>query len=247
MLGLPEAIRACLFDLDGVLTKTAEVHAAAWKEMFDTFLQAWAQRSGQPFVPFDPVGEYDKYVDGRPREDGTRTFLAARGISLPEGGADDPPTSETIHGLSTRKNEILLRRLRTDGVHVYPGSVGYVQAVQQAGLKRAVVSASANTHDVLASAKLAQYFDVVIDGIVAQHEHLRGKPAPDPYLAAARRLEVSPPEAAVFEDALAGVEAGRAGGFGYVVGVDRVGQREALQQHGADSVVNDLAELLDRR
>jgi len=247
VLGLPDSIRVCLFDLDGVLTKTAEVHAAAWREMFDSFLAAWAQRSGQPFVPFDPVQDYDTYVDGKPRADGTRSFLAARGISLPEGSLDDPPGTETIHGLSNRKNKLLLQHMQTQGVQVYPGSVRYLQAVREAGLRRAVVSASANTRDVLAAASLTKYFDVVIDGIVAEQDHLRGKPAPDPYLAAARRLQVQSPEAAVFEDALAGVEAGRAGGFGYVVGVDRVGQRGALEQHGADIVVNDLAELLDHK
>jgi beta-phosphoglucomutase family hydrolase len=245
VLGLPDPIRACLFDLDGVLTQTASVHAAAWKEMFDAFLARWAQRTGQPFVPFDPVQDYDAYVDGKPRADGTRSFLASRGITLPEGTPEDPPDAETIHGLSNRKNEILLRRLRTVGVQVYPGSVRYLQAVRKAGLLRAVVSASANTREVLAGAGIADQFEVVIDGIVAAQEHLRGKPAPDPYLAAARRLQVDPSAAAVFEDALAGVEAGRAGGFGWVVGVDRVGQRDALLKHGADVVVDDLSELLD--
>jgi beta-phosphoglucomutase family hydrolase len=233
-----------LFDLDGVLTQTAKVHAAAWKEMFDAYLRQRAQRTGQPFVPFDPVGDYDQYVDGRPRADGTRTFLASRGISLPEGDEDDPPDAETIQGLSNRKNELVLKRLAEQGVAVYPGSVQYVQAVRQAGLGRAVVSASANTHQVLEAAGLVDAFEVTIDGIVAQQEHLRGKPAPDTYLAAARKLGLQPAEAAIFEDALAGVEAGRAGGFGLVVGVDRVGQRDALRQHGATLVVNDLAELL---
>jgi beta-phosphoglucomutase family hydrolase len=247
VLGLPNTIRACLFDLDGVLTQTAGVHAAAWKELFDAYLQARAERTGEAFVPFDPVNDYDAYVDGKPRADGTRSFLASRGISLPEGTPADPPGAETIQGLSNRKNEILLQRLRTVGVHVYPGSVRYVEAVRQAGLRCAVVSASANTHDVLAAAGIANQFEVVIDGIVGDQEHLRGKPAPDPYLAAARRLEVQPAAAAVFEDALAGVAAGRAGHFGFVVGVDRVGQRDALLQSGADIVVNDLSELLDRR
>jgi beta-phosphoglucomutase family hydrolase len=246
VLGLPDSIHACLFDLDGVLTETASVHAAAWKEMFDTFLSARAERTGQAFVPFDSVTDYDAYVDGKPRVDGTRSFLASRGISLPEGASDDDPSAETIQGLSDRKNQLLLQRLRSVGVRVYPGSLGYLEAVQKAGLRRAVVSASANTRDVLVGAGIADRFEVVIDGIVAEQEHLRGKPAPDPYLAAARRLGVQPRDAAVFEDALAGVEAGRAGGFGFVVGVDRVGQRDALRQHGADVVVADLSELLDR-
>jgi beta-phosphoglucomutase family hydrolase len=246
VLGLPNSIRACLFDLDGVLTQTAKVHATAWEEMFDAFLATRAKRTGEPFVPFDPIVDYDAYVDGKPRADGTRSFLESRGIHLPEGSPDDPPDADTIHGLGNRKNVILLRLLRTQGVQVYPGSVRYLQAVREAGLRRAVVSASANTHDVLRGAGIADEFEVVIDGVVAEQEHLRGKPAPDPYLAAARRLQSSPSEAAVFEDALAGVESGRAGGFGFVVGVDRVGQREALRNHGADIVVEDLSELLGR-
>ena len=246
MLGLPEGIGACLFDLDGVLTETATVHAAAWKDTFDAFLAVWAKRTGTPFAPFDPVRDYDLYVDGRARADGTRTFLQSRGITLPEGEPDDPPEVETIHGLSNRKNAILLERLRTGGVKVYPGSLRYLRAVREAGLRRAVVSASANTHEVLKAAGIADEFDVCIDGVVAEQERLKGKPAPDTYLAAARRLNVAPSEAAVFEDALAGVEAGRGGNFGFVVGVDRVGQREALLERGADIVVGDLAELLDR-
>ena len=246
MLGLPDDIRACLFDLDGVLTKTAIVHAAAWKEMFDAFLAERAKRTGEAFVPFDAVREYDLYVDGRARADGTRAFLESRGINLPEGQPDDPPEAETVHGLGNRKNEILLERLRTGGVVVYPGSVRYLRAAREADLHRAVVSASANTHQVLDAAGIADEFEVCIDGIIAERERLRGKPAPDTYLAAARRLEVEPRQAAVFEDALAGVEAGRAGAFGFVVGVNRAGQADALRQHGADIVVADLAELLDR-
>ena len=245
MLGLPDSIRACLFDLDGVLTQTASVHAAAWKQMFDSYLQQRSVRTAKPFVAFDPVADYDAYIDGKLRADGTRSFLNSRGISLPEGKPDDLPDAETIHGLSNRKNQILLERLDVSGVQVYAGSVDYLQKVQKAGLRRAVVSASANTRQVLAAAGLADAFETVVDGIVADREHLRGKPAPDSYLAAARLLQVQPAEAAVFEDALAGVEAGRAGGFGWVIGVDRVGQREVLFQHGAHIVVNDLAELLD--
>jgi beta-phosphoglucomutase family hydrolase len=244
VLGLPDAIRGCLFDLDGVLTQTAVVHAAAWQEMFDTFLRARAQESGERFVPFDPVGDYDEYVDGRPREEGTESFLASRGIHLAVGAADDPPGTPTIHGLSSAKNEILQRRLRTDGVHAYPGSVRYVHAVREAGLRRAVVSSSANTADVLTAAGIADLFEVRIDGVVAAHEHLRGKPAPDTYLAAAKALGLGPEAAAVFEDALAGVAAGRAGQFGCVVGVDRAGQADALREHGASIVVSDLGDLL---
>ena len=246
MLGLPDSTRGCLFDLDGVLTKTAKVHDAAWTEMFDGFLRGWSARTGQPFVPFDPVRDYDEYVDGKPREDGTRSFLASRGIELPEGGDDDPPDAQTIHGLSNRKNQIVLHRIHTDGVEAYEGSVRYVRAARDAGLRRAVVSSSANAHDVLVAAGIEDLFEARIDGIVAEQEHLRGKPAPDTFLAGARALGLDPAEAVVYEDALAGVAAGRAGKFGYVVGVDRVGQAEALREHGADVVVTDLAELLDR-
>lgn len=246
MLGLPDGVRGCLFDLDGVLTRTALVHDAAWKEMFDGFLRDRAGRTGQPFVPFDPVRDYDQYVDGRPRADGTRSFLASRGVELPEGDLADPPEAQTINGLGNRKNEIMLRRLRTDGVHVYEGSVRYVRAVRDAGLSRAVVSSSANCAEVLTAAGISELFDARIDGIVAEREHLRGKPAPDTFLAGARALGLKPARAAVFEDALAGVEAGRAGGFGLVVGVDRVGQAAELAEHGADVVVSDLAELAGR-
>jgi beta-phosphoglucomutase family hydrolase len=247
VLGLPDSIRGCLFDLDGVLTQTAKVHDAAWKEMFDDYLRERAKRTGQPFVPFDPVADYDEYVDGKPRADGTRSFLVSRGIELPEGTDDDPPDAETVHGLGNRKNEIVLRKIREDGVEAYPGSVRYVRAVKAAGLPRAVVSSSANTRDVLIAAGIEGLFDARIDGIVAEREHLRGKPAPDTFLAGARALGLKPTTATVFEDALAGVAAGRAGGFGFVVGVDRVGQAAALKQHGADVVVTDLGELLDRR
>jgi beta-phosphoglucomutase family hydrolase len=246
VLGLPDATRACLFDLDGVLTKTAVVHNAAWKEMFDAYLRERSRRTGEPFVPFDPGRDYDEYVDGKPRADGTRSFLASRGIELPEGSEDDPPSAETIHGLGTRKNEIVLRRIREDGVEAYESSVRYVRAARDAGLRRAVVSSSANCRDVLVAAGIEDLFEARIDGVVAGREHLRGKPAPDTFLAAARALGLGPQAAAVFEDALAGVEAGRAGRFRFVVGVDRTGQADALKKHGADIVVADLAELLDQ-
>jgi len=245
VLGLPDTIEACLFDLDGVLTQTAVVHAAAWKEMFDAFLQEHASRTGTPFEPFDPVADYDEYVDGKPRYDGVRSFLGARGIELPEGTPDDPPDAETIHGLGNRKNDLVLTMIRRQGVRVYEGSVRYVRATRAAGLDRAVVTSSANAHEVLVAAGIDDLFDVLIDGLVAVHERLRGKPAPDTFLAAARALGVAPAQAAVFEDALAGVAAGRAGRFGFVVGVDRVGQAAALREHGADRVVADLAELIE--
>jgi beta-phosphoglucomutase family hydrolase len=247
VLGLPDEIRGCLFDLDGVLTQTAKVHAAAWKQMFDDYLRDRAQRTGEKFVPFDSVADYDEYVDGKPRADGTRSFLESRGITLPEGNDDDPPDAETIHGLGNRKNEIVLRMIHDNGVEAYPGSVVYVRAVKDAGLPRAVVSSSANAHDVLVAAGIEDLFDARIDGVVAEREHLRGKPAPDTYLAGARALGLRPPTAAVFEDALAGVAAGKAGGFGFVVGVDRVGQADALKQHGASVVVTDLADLMDHK
>lgn len=246
MLGLPDTIRACLFDLDGVLTQTALVHAAAWKEMLDGFLRQRAARSGEPFVPFDPVEDYARYVDGMPRADGVRTFLASRGITLPEGGPQDPPEAETVHGLGSRKNDLVVERIRELGVVVYEGSVRYLHAAREAGLACAVVSSSANTVAVLQTVELEEYFDVRVDGVVAAERGLPGKPAPDTFLAAADELGVANTAAAVFEDALAGVQAGRAGGFGFVVGVDRADQAEALLEHGADVVVKDLADLLDQ-
>ena len=206
---------------------------------------ARSARAGEPFVPFDPVEDYDEFVDGKPRYDGVRSFLASRGIALPEGDASDLPSVETIAGLGNRKNELVLALIQRSGVAAYDGSVRYVGAVRDAGMRRAVVSSSANCREVLVAAGIEDLFEVRIDGLVAAREHLKGKPAPDTFLAAARRLGVQPSRAAVFEDALAGVEAGRAGRFGFVVGVDRTGQAEALREHGADLVVSDLAELLE--
>jgi beta-phosphoglucomutase family hydrolase len=243
-LGLPSGIRACLFDLDGVLTRTASVHAAAWKTMFDGFLRTRAARTGERFIPFDPGADYAKYVDGRPRQDGVRSYLAARGIELPDGRLDDPVDAETSGGLANRKNELVLALIREQGVEAYEGSIRYVNAVRAAGLRSAVVSASANAREVLEAAGVAHLFDERLDGIDAERMHLQGKPAPDTFLAAARALWVFSAEAAVFEDALAGVAAARAGSFGYVVGVDRLGQAQALHDHGADVVVSDLDELL---
>ena len=244
MLGLPDGVTACLFDLDGVLTKTAKVHAAAWKQMFDDYLRARADQRGEAFVEFDLHDDYDEYVDGKPRYDGVRSFLASRGIELAQGSPKDDPSQETIDGLGNRKNAIVLQIIRERGVEPYEGSVGYVKAARDAGLRRAVVSSSTNCRDVLEHAGILDLFEEIIDGVVADSEHLRGKPAPDTFLAGARALGVEPKQGVVFEDALAGVEAGRAGKFGFVVGVDRVGQAEALKRHGADVVVRDLAELL---
>jgi beta-phosphoglucomutase family hydrolase len=245
VLGLPIGVTACLFDLDGVLTQTAKVHSAAWKQMFDDYLRKRARRTDEALVPFDPIGEYDQYVDGRPRDDGVRAFLASRGVKLPEGDPDDTPEAETIHGLGNRKNEIVLRLIRQQGVQPYEGSVRYVKAVQAAGLRRAVVSSSTNCREVLAAAGIEDLFEEIVDGVLAEREQLQGKPAPDTFLAGAKALGVQPAGATVFEDALAGVEAGRAGRFGFVVGVDRVGQADALRAHGADVVVDDLANLLE--
>jgi beta-phosphoglucomutase family hydrolase len=246
MLGLPDAVRGCLFDLDGVLTKTASVHAAAWKEMFDDYLRARASQTGEPFVPFDAGADYELYVDGRRRSDGTRAFLASRGIELPEGEPNDPPGALTVHGLGNRKNVLLLDLLARDGVEVFDGSVRYVRTARARGLRCAVVSSSANTAQVLDAAHIADLFDARIDGVVIAERRLAGKPEPDTFLAGAEALGVAPSAAAVFEDALAGVEAGSAGNFATVVGVDRVGQAEELRRHGADIVVRDLSELLER-
>ncbi|MFC1416211.1 beta-phosphoglucomutase family hydrolase [Streptacidiphilus cavernicola] len=242
LLGLPSDVTACLFDLDGVLTRTAVVHAAAWKEAFDGFLR---RRDGDGFRPFDPVADYDTYVDGLPRADGVRAFLASRGVELPEGAADDPPGRDTVHGLGNRKNVLLLELIQRDGVQAYQGSVRYLAAVRRAGLATAVVSSSANCREVLAAVGIEGQFDVRIDGVVAAARGLPGKPRPDTFLAAAQDLGVRPDQAAVFEDALAGMDAGRSGHFGYVVGVDRAGQADELRRHGADTVVSDLAELLE--
>jgi beta-phosphoglucomutase family hydrolase len=243
-LRLPDPIRACLFDLDGVLTDTARVHAAAWKEMFDAYLSDRASRAGEQLGPFDLEHDYEDYVDGKPRFEGVRSFLAARGIHLPDGSPGDPPERETVSGLGNRKDELFLRMIRERGVEPYPGSLRFVHAVRDAGLRTAVVSSSAHCREVLEAAGIETMFEARIDGTVVEREHLRGKPAPDAYLAAARRLGVGHEHAAVFEDAIAGVEAGRAGRFGHVVGVDRSCHAQALREHVADVVVGDLAELI---
>ncbi|WP_448612722.1 HAD family hydrolase [Modestobacter sp. URMC 112] len=239
MLGLPDSVRACLFDLDGVLTQTAKVHQAAWKRTFDEFL-----RAHHPGEREFSLADYNQHVDGKPRMDGVRDFLTSRGITLPEGTAGDPPDALTVHGLAARKNEQVLRELDEHGVEVYEGSMRYLRAARDAGLATAVVTASANGQHVIEVAGFADLIDVRVDGLVAAREGLRGKPAPDTFLAGARAVGVPPAQAAVFEDALSGVAAGRAGDFGYVVGVDRVGQAAALAERGADVVVQDLDELL---
>jgi beta-phosphoglucomutase family hydrolase len=245
VLGLPDGITTCLFDLDGVLTQTAEVHAKAWKQMFDEFLRSWYAHKGEPFREFALPDDYDTYVDGKPRSDGVQSFLESRGIDLPMGSPEDSPDDETIYGLGSRKNDIVLKLIDDEGVEPYEGSVRYVAKARDMGLHRAVVSSSTNCKEVLEAAGIEDLFEVRIDGIVAEREHLKGKPAPDTFLAGAKALGAKPAEAAVFEDALAGVEAGRAGHFGYVVGVDRVGHAAALRDHGADVVVQDLSKLLE--
>lgn len=242
MLGLPDGTRACLFDLDGVLTDTASVHAAAWKQMFDEYLRA---RDGEGYTPFDRQTDYGPYVDGKPRLEGTRSFLASRGIELPEGAPDDPADAETLWGLSTRKNDLVQVKIG-EGVEVYPGSRRYLEAVAEAGLATAVVSSSANAEQILRVTGLDAFIDHRVDGVSARERGLPGKPAPDTFLAAAADLDVERSAAVVFEDALAGVQAGHAGGFGAVVGVDRLDQADALREHGATVVVTDLADLLER-
>ena len=237
MLRLPENVKASLFDMDGVLTDTASVHARAWKEMFDAYLATHGQ-------PAFEQRDYEDYVDGKPRQDGVRDFLASRGITIPEGEPDDPPGAETIRGLGNRKNELVQQLIRDQGVDVYEGSRRFVEAVRDAGQKTAVVSSSANTEQILEAAGLSDLFDERVDGVVLAREHLPGKPAPDSFLRAAELLGVDPRDAAVYEDALAGVQAGHAGGFGLTVGVDRQGRPDELRKNGADVVVKDLADLL---
>ena len=241
MTGLPAHISACLFDLDGVLTSTAVLHQQAWKETFDGYLLS---REGVGFTPFSAL-DYNEYVDGRPRADGVRTFLTSRGIELPEGAPDDPADADTINGVGNRKNELLHAVIEQQGVDPYPGSVRYLEAARDAGLAIAVVTSSANGEAVLAATGLDSFVQARIDGVVIVERQLKGKPAPDSFLAGAAELGVDAGAAAVFEDAISGVQAGRAGNFGYVIGVDRVGQAEALQVAGADIVVQDLDELLD--
>jgi beta-phosphoglucomutase family hydrolase len=238
VIGLPEHVTACLFDLDGVLTGTAALHRAAWKETFDPLL---AKRGQEPFTEAD----YNNHVDGRPRFDGVRAFLSSRGIELPEGPLDAPPSDDTIQGVGNRKNERVQEIIAERGVNPYPGSVRYLEAARKAGLRIAVVTSSANGEAVIDAANLSKFVEARVDGVVITERKLKGKPAPDSFIAGAEALNTAPANAAVFEDALSGVQAGKAGHFGYVVGVDRVGQAEELRAHGADVVVTDLAQLLE--
>jgi alpha,alpha-trehalose phosphorylase len=240
----PEHYDAVLFDLDGVLTSTAALHTACWKRVFDRFLEDRAQRTGEPQDPFDPAADYLRYVDGKPRAAGVRDFLASRGIALPEAPFDAAPGDDSVQALANCKQELVAEEIAAGHVEAFPGSVAWVRELHEQGLRTAVVSSSENCRAVLAAAGIDGFFDVVVDGTDARELSLPGKPAPDTFLEAARRLGVDPSRAVVVEDALAGVEAGRAGGFGLVIGVARTAAPEDLKEHGADVVVHDLAELL---
>jgi beta-phosphoglucomutase family hydrolase len=236
---------AALLDLDGVITDTASIHAACWKRMFDEYLQNRATQRGEVFRPFDIALDYGVYVDGKPRFDGVRDFLTSRGIRLPEGSPDDPPEAETVDGLGNRKNDLVNKIIEDKGVEPYEGSVTFIRQLRHQGFKIAVVTSSQNCTAVLKAAKLDHFFDLQVDGNVIHAEHLAGKPAPDTYLRAAKLLGVEPSRAVVIEDALSGVEAGSARGFGLVIGVARRGNAEELRRHGAYLVVNDLGELVN--
>jgi beta-phosphoglucomutase family hydrolase len=240
-----ERYDAILLDLDGVITDTASVHAACWKQMFDEYLLNRATLRGEPFRPFEIATEYRLYVDGKPRFDGVRDFLTSRGIELPEGSMDDPPEAETVGGLGNRKNDLVNNIIEEKGVEPYEGSVTFIRQLRHQGFKIAVVTSSQNCTAVLKAAKLDHFFDLQVDGNVIHAEHLAGKPAPDTYLRAAKLLGVEPSRAVVIEDALSGVEAGSAGNFGLVIGVARKGNAEELRRHGAHLVVNDLGELVN--
>ncbi|HEX6762108.1 MAG TPA: HAD family hydrolase [Gaiellaceae bacterium] len=248
LLGLDRSVRACIFDLDGVLTASASLHAAAWQETFDELLARHHERSGErfgPWRPFDVQHDYDRYIHGRPRIEGVHTFLASRGIRLPEGRTDDPPGVETAHGLSNRKNAALRRRLADDGVSAFDGATRYLELTSEAGLLCAVVSPSANTRSILGRAGLLDLVDVVVDGEVIDRERLRGRPSPDAVLSACRLLRVEPSSVVTFETTLAGVAAGRAAGVQAVIAVDRSGRAATIAEHGAVRIVPDLANLID--
>lgn len=240
----PDTYDAVLFDLDGVVTDTASVHAAAWKQMFDEYLRARADQLDEDFVPFDTASDYLTYVDGKPRYDGVRDFLASRGITLPEGDVDAPPEEESVHGLGNRKNQLVRAVVRTEGVTVFDGTVRWIQQIRAAGIKTAIVSSSRDCALVLDVSGLSDLFDARVDGITRSELDLPGKPAPDTYLEAARRLGTTAQRSVVVEDAISGVQAGRAGAFGLVIGVGRQGNARELLDHGADVVVEDLEEML---
>jgi len=236
---------AVLLDLDGVITDTASVHAACWKQMFDEYLQKRATQRGEAFHPFDLATDYRLYVDGKPRFDGVRDFLTSRGIQLPEGSPEDPPQADTVGGLGNRKNDLVNKIIEEEGVEPYQGSVKFIHRLRHQGFKIAVVTSSQNCAAVLRAARLDVFFDMRVDGNTILTEHLAGKPAPDTFLMAAKLLGVEPSRAVVIEDTLSGVEAGSNGNFGLVIGVARKGNAEELRRHGANLVVNDLGELVD--
>jgi beta-phosphoglucomutase family hydrolase len=236
---------AVLLDLDGVITNTASIHAACWKQMFDEYLQKRATQRGEAFRPFDIDADYRLYVDGKPRFDGIRDFLRSREITLPEGKLDGPPEAETVIGLGNRKNAMIGRIIQKLGVKPYGGTVKFIQQLRRQGFRIAVVTSSENCTAVLKAANLDASFDLQVDGHVIHDQHLAGKPAPDTFLLAAKLLGVEPARAIVVEDAISGVEAGSNGHFGLVIGVARKGNAKELRQHGAQLVVNDLGELVD--
>ena len=235
--------QAAIFDMDGVVTRTATVHARAWKEMFDAFLQAHAERTGTPFIPFDEETEYWEHVDGLPRQEGVRRFLAARGIDLPEGEEDDPPEYDTIHGLGRRKDALIQAVIERDGVEVFPDWLERVRQWRAAGVRTAIVSSSRNCRRMIEAAGIEDLFDARVDGETARELGLRGKPDADIFLVAAERLGVAPGQSVVFEDAISGVQAGAAGPFALVVGVARHDNHDVLRAHGADVAVAALTEL----
>jgi beta-phosphoglucomutase family hydrolase len=237
-----ELYQAALLDMDGVITDTASIHAACWKTMFDQFLEKWSSQNAAPFRPFD-AADYSTHVDGKPRYQGVRDFLKSRSITLPDGTPMDPSSSETVCGLGNRKNELVNARLASTGADAYPGSVGFILYLRRMGIKTAIVTSSENCGTVLKAAKIEDLFDARVDGEVLVKERLTGKPAPDTFVKAAEMLQVPPHRALVIEDAISGVRAGREGGFGLVIGVNRKNNAEELKQNGADIVVNDLAEL----
>jgi beta-phosphoglucomutase family hydrolase len=236
---------AVLFDLDGVITNTANLHATCWKQMFDEYLQKRAMQRGEAFLPFDLSTDYRLSVDGKPRFDGVRDFLSSRGIQLPEGNLDDPASVETVHGLGNRKNNLVNRAIAEVGVEPYAGTVQFIHQLRRDGFKIAVVTSSQNCDAVLRATKLDDFFEARVDGNMIQAQQLAGKPAPDTFLMAAKLLSVDPKRTVVIEDAISGVEAGSNGKFGLVIGVARKGNAEELKRHGAHLVVNDLDELID--
>jgi beta-phosphoglucomutase family hydrolase len=240
-----ERYDAVLLDLDGVITDTANIHAACWKQMFDEYLEKRAAQRGEAFRPFDLATDYRLYVDGKPRFDGVRDFLTSRGIQLPEGNPDDPPQVETVGGLGNRKNDLVNEVIEDRGAEPYEGSVQFIRHLRRHGFKIAVVTSSQNCTAVLKAAKLDAFFDVRVDGNVIHAQRLAGKPAPDTFLMAANLLGVEPTRTVVIEDAISGIQAGSAGKFGLVIGVARKGNVEELKHYGAHLVVNDLGELVD--